>query len=262
MLERQYLRGMGKPSWEAAMSEPDLAGLRSGGQKSWPRVVAWVLGIIGVTVVLALYLPLSSAHGELLAQHKTVVEKAKELEKNVLQANTALRAAEARRDELEAHEQKKQAQVAALKQRSESARAAISAVLQKRKAGAALGTGPDSVVVALADNLVFAPGKLDVKPDGQQLLCELQKASGGRSITVTAQVDPKAALPGLKQKYPEIWGLSGARAASVAEVLESKCGAQRAKLSTGTLSPGASKATFEGAKPGPAQVALEIDFAE
>jgi flagellar motor protein MotB len=244
------------------MSEPDLQGLRSGGQRSWPRVVAWVLGILAVTVLLAFYLPLSSAHGELLAQHKAVVEKAKELEKSVLQANTALRAAEARRDELEAHEQKKQAQAAALKQRSESVRTALTAVLQKRKGGAALGSSPDSVVVALADTLVFAPGKLEVKPDGQQLLCELQKASGGRPLTVTAQVDPKAAIPGLKQKYPEIWGLSGARAASVAEVLESKCGAQRAKLSTGTLPPGASKATFDGAKPGPAQVSIEIDFTE
>ncbi|MDQ2643997.1 MAG: hypothetical protein M3020_09295 [Myxococcota bacterium] len=253
---------MGKPSWEAAMSETDLEGPRSGGQRSWPRVVAWVLGIVGLTVLLGFYLPLSSAHAELLAQHKSVVEKAKELEKTVLQANTALRAAEARRDELEAHEQKQQAQASALKQRSESVHAALGAVVQKRKGGAALGTGPHSVVVALADNLVFAPGKLDVKPDGQQLLCELHKASAGRPLTVTAQVDPKAALAGLKQKYPEIWGLSAARAASVAEVLESKCGASRAKLATGTLAPAASKVSFEGAKPGPAQVALEIDLGE
>jgi len=243
------------------MSEPELQALR-GGQKSWPRVVAWALGILGFTVLLAFYLPLSQAHEELLAQHETLVERAKELEKTVLEANTARSAAEARRDELEAVEQKKQAEVAAVKQRSESVRTAIAAVLQKKKGGAALGSGPDSVVVALADNLVFAPGKLDVKPDGQQLLCELQKASGGRPLTVTALVDPKALLPGLKQKYPEVWGVSGARAASVAEVLESKCGAQRAKLRTGTLSPGASKASFDGAKPGPAQVAIEIDFAQ
>ena len=244
------------------MSEPELQGLRAGGQRSWPRVLAWVLGILGLTVLFAFYLPLSSAHGELLAQHKTTVEKAKELEKSVLQANTSLRTAEARRDELEASEQKKQAQAAALKQRSESVRTAVAAVLQKKKGGAALGVGPDSVVVALADNLVFAPGKLDVKPDGQQLLCELHKASAGLPLTVTAQVDPKAAVPGLKQKYPELWGLSGARAASVAEVLETKCGASRAKLATGTSSPAAVKATFEGAKPGPAQVALEFDFSD
>jgi len=250
------------------MAEEDLQSLGSevhaGSGRRYGRMLAWALGILTLTVLLAYYLPLSQAHGELLQQHQALAGKAKELEQKVIQANTAAKAAEARRDELEAHEKQKQDKAAALKQRSESVRSALNAVLQKsaKKGGGAVGTSSDSVVVALSDALVFAPRKLDVTPDGEKLLCEIQKASGGRPLTVSAVVDPKANIPQLKSTYPGLWQLTAARAASVAEELESKCGAPRARLRASSLAPGQSKVIFEGAKPAPAHVAIEIDFSE
>jgi flagellar motor protein MotB len=264
----KYLRGMGKAPWESAVGDADLqavgAGLRSGGSSRWGRVLGWAAGIIGLTVLLAFYVPLSQAHGELLEQHKVLVGKAKELEQSVIKANTAQKAAENRSDELDAREKQKQAQAAALKQRSDSARSALSVLLQKhaKKGFAGLGTSADGLVVALADNLVFEPRKLEVSSDGQTLLCEIQKASAGRPLKVTAVVDPKASIPQLKQKYGGQWELSSARVASAAEVLESKCGVARARLSSGSLAPTQTKAAFEGAKPPPAHVAIEIDFSE
>ena len=100
-----------------------------------------MLGILGLTVLLAYYLPLSQAHGELLDQHKALAGKAKQLEQSVIQANTAAKAAESRRDELEAHEKQKQDRAAALKQGSESVRAALNAVLQKSAKKAAAPSG-------------------------------------------------------------------------------------------------------------------------
>jgi chemotaxis protein MotB len=254
---------MGKAPWDA---DPDIqamtSGARAGGAGRLGKTLAWALGIIGLTILLAFYVPLSQAHGVLLEQHKSLNDKAKELERSVLAANTALKAAEAQRDELEAREKQKQAQAAALKQRSESVRGAMSAVLQKsaKKGPSAIGTSADAVVVALADSLVFAPKKLDVTADGAQLLCELQKAAGGRPLTVSAVVDPKAAIPQLKADYPGIWQISAARTASAAEALEEKCGVPRARLKASAQPQ--SKVNFEGSKPPPGHVAIEIDFSE
>jgi len=258
---------MAKASWETAVADSDLEALGSsrptGGGKRYGRVIAWVLGILGLTILLAYYLPLSQAHGELLDQHKALAGKAKQLEQSVIQANTAAKAAESRRDELEAQEKQKQDRTAALKQRSESVRSALNALLQKSaKQGAVLGSSAESLVVALSDALVFAPRKLEVTPGGRQLLCEIQKASAGRQLAVSAIVDPKANIPQLKAKYPGLWGLTAARVASVAEELESKCGAPRAKLRTSSLGPAASNVNFDGAKPAPASVLIEIDFSE
>ena len=107
-------------------------------------------------------------------------------------------------------------------------------------------------MVALSDALVFAPRKLEVTPEGRQLLCEIQKASAGRRLAVTAIVDPKANIPQLKAKYPGLWELTAARVASVAEELESKCGAPRARLRTSSAGPAASNVNFDGreARPG------------
>ena len=258
---------MAKAPWEATAADPDLeafaSGMRNGGgPKRLGRFLAWVLGILILTVLLGYYLPLSQAHGVLIEQHRTLAGKAKALEQSVIEANTALRTAELRRDELEAGEKQKETRSAALRQRSETVRNALAALIQKhaKKGTSAVGTTSSGVVVALPDAVVFAPRKLDVTADGQDLLCEIQKASAGRALTVSAVVDPKANIPQLKGRYPEIWGLSAARAASAAAVLESQCGVPRARLRA--LAAPVSKASFDGVKPAPAHVAIEIDFSE
>lgn len=256
---RQYLTPMGKAPWDA---DPDIVAMtsaaRAGGSGRLGKLLAWVLGIVALTVLLAFYLPLSGAHELLLAEHATLNGKAKELERSVLQANTALRAAEAQRDELDAREKQKQAQAAADKQQAAAARSQLAAVLPKstKKAAAALGTSPDAVVVALPDALVFAPRKLDVTPAGAALLCEIQKAAGARPLTVSAAADAKAMIPQLKADYPGAWQLGAARAASVAEVLETKCGVPRSRL--GVATQASSKVAFEGERPPAGHVALEI----
>jgi chemotaxis protein MotB len=259
---------MGKAPWETAVADADLQGLGysppTGGGRRYGRLLAWVFGIVGLTILLAYYLPLSQAHGQLLEQHKTLAGKAKQLEQSVIEANTAAKAAESRRDELEAQEKQKQDRAGALKQRSEAVREALNAVLQKsaKQGGGALGTSAEGVVVALSDALLFAPRKLDVTPDGRQLLCEIQKASAGRRLAVSAIVDPKASVPQLKAKYPGLWAQGGARVANVAEELESKCGTPRARLRASSLGHAASNLSFDGAKPAPASVLIEIDFSE
>jgi chemotaxis protein MotB len=143
-------------------------------------------------------------------------------------------------------------------------RGALKAVLQKKEkqGGGALGTSAESLVVALSDALVFAPRKVEVTPDGRQLLCEIQKASAGRRLAVSVIVDPKANIPQLKAKYPGLWAQAAARVANVAEELESKCGTPRARLRASSLGLAASNVSFDGPKPAPASVLIEIDFSE
>jgi hypothetical protein len=100
-----------------------------------------------------------------------------------------------------------------------------------------------------------------VTSDGAALLCEIQKAAAGRPLTVTATVDPKAAIPQLKADYPGLWQITSARTASVAEVLEAKCGVPRTRLKASSLST-PPKAHFEGQKPPAGHVAIQIDFSE
>lgn len=253
---------MAKAPWEATASDPDLtalgSGLRtSGGLKRYGRIAAWLAGIGLATVLLAFYLPLSQAHGELLEQHRELNGKAKQLEQQLLGARTELRAAEGRRDELEQTEKQRQSRTQAQKQRAEATSAALSAVAGKHaKKGAVIGSAPGAVVVALPDTLVFVPRKLDVTPEGQRLLCELHKAASGRALGVSAPADAKAMIPQLKAKFDDAWVMGAARAASVAEALESKCGVPRAKL----RATAAGAPSFEGAKPPAAHVAIAVEL--
>ena len=237
--------------------------MRPSSGNRWGRIALLLVIVASVTFVAAYYVPLLRAHGDLTAEHRRVADKVQSAEREVTSARTELQAS---REKLAAVEAERQAQEAG-KGRStgktqsteklEAARAQASTLLEKhvKKGLAAVTLHDGQLLVALADALVFAPRKLDVTPAGRALLCQLAKANEA-PLRVVGTDNGQKPPPGLAQRYPNAWVLRGARAGSVAEVLENKCSVPAARLSAASSATAIAK--LGGAKP-PAQH-LELQF--
>jgi flagellar motor protein MotB len=116
---------------------------------------------------------------------------------------------------------------------ADSVRGALATALDRytKKGGVALGKEAGDVVVAVSDNMLFTPKKVDVSGSGRALLCELAKGSGSSSTLVVRAFDAgEPPAEPLAAKFPTAWSLRAARAASVAETLADKCGVKPARL--------------------------------
>ncbi|HLV67368.1 MAG TPA: hypothetical protein VKY73_16215 [Polyangiaceae bacterium] len=254
---------MGKNPWDEL--DPDIRAMssglrREGGGRRWATLGLFVLGLAGVTLLLAYYVPLRQAHGALIEEHKKLAAKAKEAERAALDAQRELEKSERHRGELEHAAEQRESERAAVAGRREALAKTLDETLGKsaKKGAYAVGTTPNGVVVALADSALFTPKKLDLSTDGRKLLCAVEGAAGKNKLGVHAPTDAKAS-GALRQKYPSVWAFAAARAAAVTEALESKCGASRQRLRAGAASPSRAGVSFEGGKPPSPRVEIEIE---
>lgn len=76
----------------------------------------------------------------------------------------------------------------------------------------------DSIVIRLADNLVFPSASADIRPEARALLAIVAKAlnSTGNEVRVEGHTDN---IPLVTDKYPSNWELSSARATAVLRLL-------------------------------------------
>jgi chemotaxis protein MotB len=194
--------------------------------------------LVGVaTFAGAYYLPLFRAHDTLTAEHRRVVDQAQSLERSLNETKGQLKTVTARKEELEAEQKKRESSAADSSSQLEGLKADLASrvdrVAKKGLAQVALADG--GVLVAVADAALFAPHKLELSGPGKQLLCDLGKAAGKRQLTVRAVDSDETQDAALTQKYPSAWALRSARAAAVAEALESKCAVSGPQLSVSTL---------------------------
>jgi chemotaxis protein MotB len=223
---------MGKNPWE---EDSDLRAFSRGGRSPtrWGRVFAGV-GLVAVaTFVGAYYLPLFRAHDRLSAEQRRAVEQLQSLQKSLTTSQSELRAAVARRDELEAAEKQRESAASAKTSDAEAARSALAAKLDKliKKNLVQVAVVEGRVVVGVADVAVFAARKLDPSPLGKQTLCEIAKAAAKNPVSVRAIDDGAKSDPALAAKYPNDWSRRAARAAGAADTLVSKCGHSAALVS-------------------------------
>ncbi|MFZ5894287.1 MAG: hypothetical protein ACOY0T_24715 [Myxococcota bacterium] len=219
-----YLKGMARNPWE---DDPDLqafAGRRSGGMP-WGRVFVGLIVVTGLTFLGAYYLPLFRAHDTLAAEHQRAVDQTRTLERSLADTKSELQKAAARRDELEAERQKRESGSASAASQLEGTRSELAGKLDKfiKKNLADVSVKNGVVTVSLADAVVLAPKKLEVGAGGKQILCDIAKAAGSRALWIHALDGGAEPDPALAAKYSGAWAVRSARAASLADALETKC---------------------------------------
>lgn len=223
---------MARNPWE---DDPDLqafAGRRSGGGMPWGRVLVGLVVVSGLTFLGAYYLPLFRAHDTLAAEHQRTVDQTKTLEQSLADAKAQLQKASARRDELEAERQKRESGSASAASDLEALRTDLATKLDKfvKKNLADVSVKNGLVTVSLADSLVLLPKKLEVGAGAKQVLCDIAKSAGARSLWIYAIDDGSEPDAAVAAKYPGNWAMRTARAAAVADTLESKCGVKARDL--------------------------------
>jgi chemotaxis protein MotB len=104
----------------------------------------------------------------------------------------------------------------------------------------------------LPNEVLFATGSANLKPEGQALLKELVGAleEVPYQVIVIGHTDNVPIGPGLAKRFPSNWELAGARAASVVRMMASEGlpPEQMLAISTGDTRPIASNDTEEGRK--------------
>ncbi len=104
--------------------------------------------------------------------------------------------------------------------------------------------------IVLPNEVLFATGSANLKPEGQALVKELVGALEDvpYQIIVIGHTDNVPIGPGLAKRFPSNWELAGARAASVVRMMASEGLApeQLLAISTGDTRPIASNDTEEG----------------
>jgi chemotaxis protein MotB len=106
--------------------------------------------------------------------------------------------------------------------------------------------------IVLPNEVLFATGSANLKPEGQALLKELVGAleEVPYQVIVIGHTDNVPIGPGLAKRFPSNWELAGARAASVVRMMASEGlpPEQMLAISTGDTRPIASNDTEEGRK--------------
>ena len=106
--------------------------------------------------------------------------------------------------------------------------------------------------IILPNDVLFAAGSANLKPEGQSLLKELVGALKGvpYQIVVIGHTDNVPIGPGLAKRYPSNWELAGARAAGVVRMMagEGIPPQQLLAISMGDTRPIAANDTPEGRK--------------
>jgi chemotaxis protein MotB len=232
---------MARNPWE---DDPDLQAFagRSGGMP-WGRVLVGLVAVAGLTFLGAYYLPLFRAHDTLAAEHQRTVDESRTLAQSLADTKSELQKAVARRDELEAEKQKRDSGSASVASDLEGLRSDLSTKLDKfiKKNLADVSVKNGVVVVSLADSLVLLPKKLEVGGGAKQVLCDVAKSAGSRSLWIYAVDDGSEPDAALEAKYPGSWGVRTARSAAVADTIETKCNVKsRDIVALGSVRPSAS----------------------
>ena len=216
------------------MADGDLGPYSGRRGTRWGRLFLGLLFVATATFVAAYYVPLYRAHQRLAAQYSEVNQRTQQLNDQLGKAQSELKAASDQRDRLQAeHDQGESSQKSRADQ-LEHARAALSTKLDKlvKKGAVAVVVDTGALFVVFDSATLFLPQKLDVNPGLRSTLCDVVKSSEAKSVAAHGAIADGAVVPpALAASYPGAFGLTAARAAAVAQVLQETCQVPAAQLS-------------------------------
>ncbi len=249
------------PAWDDEVELKAFGGnLRPSGGSRWKNVLLGLCAVGAATFVLGYYLPLYQAHAKLTSDHRSLRQKSQAAGQSLQKAQTELSAASVARDKLQGEQtQREQSQKAAVAKLS-AIQSELGPKLEKlAKKGALLELSGTRLAVGLSEGLLFVPQKAELSPRGKSVLCEVAKASGAAPLRVSAVIGSSGDVaPMVPAEFKSAWAFSSARAASVADALETKCGVPAAKLSAVGHGVNQPSAGSELAKQLPTRVEIEI----
>lgn len=245
----------------ASAQDPDLQALGVRRRRvRWTRVLVGVAIVAAVTLILGFYVPIVRTHSGLVAEYKKLSAEKQELDKSLSATAATLKKAERRIEELETKQREAATEADAQKQSlSEVKGKLMSKLAEQRKEGSAAVKASDTrVYVTLADRLVFKSRTLKPSEKGTDLLCTVASASGSNQLEVAGSaVEEEQLSLALRRKYGNPWAMSAARAASVVDLLETKCKVAPERLSAAGLGNGqAAKRESGGVEPPGIRVAV------
>jgi chemotaxis protein MotB len=185
-----------------------------------------LFAIATATFVAAYYVPLYRAHQRLDARYRELGLKSQSSAESEKKARLELEAMTQRRDQLRAESDQREGAKKDENDRLEQARAVLAPKLDKlvKKGSAAQVIDGSALYVALDSALLFVPQKLEVLPAARPLLCDTVKAADAKSIAVHGSLAEGASVPqALAKSYPGPIAISAARAAAIAQVLQTAC---------------------------------------
>lgn len=252
-----------KAAWED-LADTDLGPRANSRATPWGRVLVALLFVALITFIAAYYLPLHLAHEKLAKSFRELDQRALTLAEQLSASQRELKTASERRDQLQAEQAQRDATKQTAAERILRARTALSGKLDRalKKGSVALASRPGTLLVALDGASLFLPQKLDLAPAARSLVCEVAKTGQPKAIAVLSVLG-EAALPTtpLSKSYPPPWGLSAARAASVAQLLQASCGVAPAQISAIAAGPHDPWATeLAASKLPPERIELELSF--
>jgi flagellar motor protein MotB len=213
--------------------DPDLAAMRPRrGGTPWGRILVGILIVGCGTFGLAYYLPLNRAHHALTDDHARLRQKLEGVQQTLEKNEAELKAAIAKRDELESSAREAESKVAAQSSDLKSVTDGFSSAADKaiKKKAAVVGTDAAGARVAISAGSLFSSGKVEVSAAGVAMLCAIAKAAGSRPLHVIAVAKDDDIPSALQGKYSSAWGYTSAAAAEVTATLSEKCSVPGARL--------------------------------
>jgi chemotaxis protein MotB len=253
---------MARNPWRAA-EDSDFGAFRPQRGRFAPVLMGVMVAAIA-TFIAAYYVPLYRAHRLLGDQHRALSQKSQALSQKAQKLEADLEVASRARRELEAERLQRETASKAEGERLDRLRSELAAKLDRyvKKGSIALAPSAGVLVVALDENLILVPQKLDVLPGGRVILCDVAKIAGARGagpIRVFSTVGESAAVT---KEYPTAWALSAARAASVVQTLSGPCSVGEPLLTAvGAGKTDVFAAALSGAKLPAARIEMEIGVA-
>jgi flagellar motor protein MotB len=213
--------------------DPDLAAMRPRrGNTPWGRILMGIVLVGCGTFGLAYYLPLNRAHHALSDDHSRLRQKLEGVQQTLEKTQAELKAAAAKRDELEASARDAESKVAAQSSDLKSVTDGFASAADKliKKKAAVVGSDAAGARIGISAGSLFSAGKVEVSGSGSALLCAVAKASGGRPLHVIAVAKDDDVPTALQGKYSSAWGYTAAAAAEVAATLGDKCSVPGTRL--------------------------------
>jgi len=213
------------------------------------------------TFVAAYYLPLHLAHERLTRNFREQEARVASLVGQLTTTQHELKSASERPDQLQAAQDLRESTTQSDADRLARARSALASKLDRavKKGNAALASRPGVLLVGLDAGALFLPQKMELAPMARALVCDAVKSAQPKAVVVHAVLAEATPPTPLSKSYPPPWGFSAARAAAVAQLLESTCGLSAARISaSGDGSHDGWAAELANSKLPPDRIELEL----
>lgn len=183
-----------------------------------PKPIGWfIAGLMGIGFAgfaAAFYLPLTSAHELLVAEHEKLAQKAQELDQTVRSRGSELASASGRKDALESFIATAAEKEKAYRTKSQELDKSVADGMDKlvRAKQVSVESGDDGSRISVSNALLFKPKTSKPLPAALKVACAVAYATKGRDAKIRVEIGANA---GDKEAFTN----AAAQAGAIADLL-------------------------------------------